>query len=305
MELTILGTSSALPTSERHPSAHVLNVHERFFLIDCGEGTQMQMRKAKIRFNKINNIFISHLHGDHLFGIYGLLSSFSLMGRTASLNIYAPENLSSLLLSHLNDFGIVLGFDLTFIPLTGKTPQMIFENKFMTVDSFPLNHRIPAYGFLFREKEKERNIIKEAITEYNIPVVRIPAIKKGEDFICEDGRIIKNEDITVRGKKPMSFAYCSDTKYTPAIASYVKGVDVLYHEATYEKQLSDLAAKTAHSTTVEAADIAKKAGVGKLLIGHFSSRYKNVDILEQEAREVFPNTEAARELKTYIIDTDS
>ena len=187
MKLTILGSSSALPTSGRYPSAHVLNAHERLFLIDCGEGTQMQLRKTRIRFAKINHIFISHLHGDHVFGLYGLLSTFSLMGRENPIHLYAPENYRSILISHLNDFDIHLSFEIDFIPLSGKDPVKILDDKYITVTSFPLQHRIPSYGFLFREKISERNIIKECIEKYNIPLVRIPAIKKGEDFITADG----------------------------------------------------------------------------------------------------------------------
>ncbi len=187
MKLTILGSSSALPTSERFPSAHVLNAHERLYLIDCGEGTQMQLRKNRIRFGKINHIFISHLHGDHVFGLYGLLSTFSLMGRTTPVHLYAPENYQDMLLSHLQDFDIHLNFEIDFIPLFGKDPVKILDDKYLTVTSFPLEHRVPAFGFLFREKTYDRNIMKEAIEEYEIPAVRIPAIKKGEDFITRDG----------------------------------------------------------------------------------------------------------------------
>ena len=182
MKLTILGSSSALPTSERYPSAHVLNAHERLFLIDCGEGTQMQLRRNRIRFAKINHIFISHLHGDHVFGLYGLLSTLSLMGRVNPLHLYAPENYHRILLSHLQDFDIHLSFKIEFIPLSGKDPVQILDDRYITVTSFPLKHRVPAFGFLFREKEAERNIISECIEKYRIPFVRIPAIKKGGGF---------------------------------------------------------------------------------------------------------------------------
>ena len=194
MKLTILGSSSALPTSERNPSAHVLSAHERFFLIDCGEGTQLQMRKHHIRFGKINHIFISHLHGDHVFGLYGLLSTFSLMGRQIPLHIYAPENYGHILQSHLNDFDIHLAFELDFHPLGGNDPVKILDDKYLTVTSFPLKHRIPSYGFLFREKEAERKIIKECISTYSIPVARMHAIKQGEDLVMSDGSVIKNAD---------------------------------------------------------------------------------------------------------------
>jgi len=233
MKVTILGSSSALPTSGRYPSAHVLTAHERLFLIDCGEGTQMQLRKTKSRFSKINHIFITHLHGDHVFGLYGLLSTFSLMDRKTPLHLYAPAKYEALLKSHLSDFDINLSFEIDFIPLSGKDPVQILDDKYLTVTAFPLQHRIPAFGFLFTEKISDRNIIKECIEKYRIPVVRIPAIKKGEDFITEDGTLIKNQNLTLPPPKPLSYAYCSDTKYFKRLASFVSGVTLLYHEATF------------------------------------------------------------------------
>jgi ribonuclease Z len=290
MKLTILGSSSALPTSGRYPSAHVLNAHERLFLIDCGEGTQMQLRKTRTRFAKINHIFISHLHGDHVFGLYGLLSTFSLMGRTNPVHLYAPENYDRILKSHLSDFDITLSFEIDFIPLSGKEPVKILDDKYITVTSFPLKHRIPAYGFLFREKIAERNIIKESIEIFNIPQVRIPAIKKGADFISTDGTIIKNAEITLPPPEPLSYAYCSDTKYFKRLASFVKNVTLLYHEATFDMSKNDLAEMTGHSTTIDAAKTARDAGAGTLLIGHFSARYKEVTPLVDEARTIFRET---------------
>jgi ribonuclease Z len=301
MKLTILGSSSALPTSGRYPSAHVLNAHERLFLIDCGEGTQMQLRKTRTRFTKINHIFISHLHGDHVFGLYGLLSTFSLMGRENPIHLYAPENYRSILISHLNDFDIHLSFEIDFIPLSGKDPVKILNDKYITVTSFPLQHRIPSYGFLFREKISERNIIKECIEKFNIPLIRIPAIKKGEDFVNPDGKIIKNETITLPPSEPLSYAYCSDTKYFKRLASFVKGVTLLYHEATFDKSKDDLAKTTGHSTTLDAAKTALNAGAGTLLIGHFSARYKDISLLVDEARILFPDTYAAIDGKTFDV----
>jgi ribonuclease Z len=299
MKVTILGSSSALPTSERFPSAHVLNVHERLFLIDCGEGTQMQMRKNRIRFGKINNIFISHLHGDHVFGLYGLLSTFSLMGRLSPLHLYAPENYKDILFSHLSDFDIHLSFDIDFVPLSGNEPVKILDEKYITVTSFPLDHRVPAYGFIFREKQGDRNIIKEAIEKYSIPVVRIPAIKKGEDFMTKEGSVIKNKDITIDGPAPLSYAYCSDTRYFKRLPSFIKGVTLLYHEATFDKNLQELARTTGHSTTIDAARSAAEANAGSLIIGHFSARYKDVSILVEEAKEIFPQTFPAIDGYTY------
>jgi len=301
MKLTILGSSSALPTSGRYPSAHVLSAHEWLFLIDCGEGTQMQLRKTRIRFAKINHIFISHLHGDHVFGLYGLLSTFSLMGRKNPIHLYAPENYDKILKSHLSDFDINLSFEIDFIPLSAKVPVKILDDKYLTVTSFPLKHRVPAFGFLFREKQPERNIIKECIDKYKIPLVRIPAIKKGEDFITSDGNIIKNENITLPPPKPLSYAYCSDTKYFKRLASFVKGVSLLYHEATFDKTKDDLAEMTGHSTTLDAAKTALDANVGTLIIGHFSARYKEIEPLVDEARTVFPETYPAIDGKSYEV----
>jgi len=301
MKLTILGSSSALPTSERYPSAHVLNAHERLFLIDCGEGTQMQLRRNRIRFGKINHIFISHLHGDHIFGIYGLLSSLSLMGRKTPLHLYAPANYRRILFSHLEDFDIKLSFEIDFVPLSKNDPEQILDDKYLTVTAFPLDHRVPAFGFLFREKPADRNIIKEAIEKYNIPGVRIPAIKKGGDFTRDDGTVIQNSEITTSPPEPLSYAYCSDTKYFRRLASFVKGVTLLYHEATFDKSMDSLASITGHSTTSDAARTALEAEAGSLIIGHFSSRYKNPAVLVDEAREIFPLTYQAVDGKSYIV----
>jgi ribonuclease Z len=301
MKLTILGSSSALPTSGRFPSAHVLNAHERLFLIDCGEGTQMQLRKTGIRFAKINHIFISHLHGDHVFGLYGLLSTFSLMGRTNPIHLYAPENYDNILKSHLSDFDIKLSFEIDFIPLSGNNPVKILDDKYLTVTSFPLKHRVPAYGFLFREKLSDRNILKECIDKFNIPPVRIPAIKKGEDFNTSDGKIVKNEEITLPPPEPLSYAYCSDTMYFKRLASFVKDVSLLYHEATFDKTKEDLAKMTGHSTTLDAAKTALDANAGTLIIGHFSARYKDIAPLVDEARAIFPETYPAVDGKSYEV----
>ncbi|HEX2920890.1 MAG TPA: ribonuclease Z [Bacteroidales bacterium] len=303
MKLTILGSSSALPTSERYPSAHVLNAHERLYLIDCGEGTQIQLRRSKIRLNKINHIFISHLHGDHVFGLYGLLSTFSLMNRVAPLRLYAPENYRSILFSHLADFDIKLGFQIDVVPLKGKDPIQILDDKYITVTSFPLEHRVPAFGFLFREKQLQRNIIKEKISEYNIPGIRIPAIKNGNDYVNPDGIIIKNDELTLPAPEPLSFAYCSDTKYFSRLSSFVRGVTLLYHEATFDKTLEKLADITGHSTTSDAAKVAAEADAKSLIIGHFSSRYKDVSFLVDEAREIFPATLQAIDGHTYDISS--
>ena len=301
MKLTVLGSSSALPTSKRFPSAHVLNAHERLFLIDCGEGTQMQLRKCRIRFGKINNIFISHLHGDHIFGLYGMLSTFNLMGRENNLSLYAPERYLAMLNSHLGDFDMNLSFEIDFVPLRGNDPVKIYEDKYITVTSFPLKHRIEAFGFLFMEKPADRNIIKECITKYSIPTSSIPGIKKGLDFVTKEGLVIKNEEITIAPPNPFSYAYCSDTMPFRRLPSFVRGVDLLYHEATFDGSLSKLAKQVMHSTTIDAATTALRAGAGTLMIGHFSARYKEISGLVEEARTVFPNTIPAIDGTTYDI----
>jgi ribonuclease Z len=301
MKLTILGSSSALPTSERYPSAHVLNARERLFLIDCGEGTQMQLRKNRIRFSKINHIFISHLHGDHVFGIYGLLSTFSLMGRKTPLHLYAPEKYDFMLKSHLQDFDIHLNFEIDFNILKGKDPVKILDDKYLTVTSFPLEHRVPSFGFLFREKQHDRKIIKDMITKYSIPIAKIQGIKKGEDFITGKGEIISNDNMTISPPEPLSYAYCSDTRYFRRLASFVKGVTVLYHEATFDMSKGELAIQTGHSTTLDAATVANEADAGALIIGHFSSRYRDSQVLVEEARTLFKKTYAAKDDKTYDI----
>ncbi len=253
----------------------------------------MQLRKNRIRLGKINNIFISHMHGDHLFGLYGLLSTLNLTGRKTPMNIFAPEQFGPIMQSHLSDFDLYLRYDLNFHPLKGDNPSLIFADKIITVTSIPLRHRIPTYGFLFREKQKERNIIKESLKEYRIPLVSIPGIKQGEDFITGSGKVIPNRDITTDPPIPRSYAYCSDTSYFEQLSQFVKGVDLLYHEATFGSELADLARETGHSTSIEAATIAKNAGVKKLVIGHFSARYKSVKPLVEEARSVFKDTIAA------------
>lgn len=299
--LTILGTSSALPTSDRYPTAHVLNVHERLFLIDCGEGTQMQMRRYRIRFGKINHIFISHLHGDHFFGLYPLLSTFNLMGRKTPLHVYAPAPAEELIFRHLKDFDINLAYELVVHTLSGKTVRPVLDDRRVDVFSFPLKHRVKSYGFLFREKLPDLNIIREKITEFNLTIAEIARLKKGEDVTRERGEVIMAAEVTHIPRKAVSYAYCSDTGWFPKLASYVRGVDMLYHEATFSDENEALAARTGHSTARHAATVALDAGAGRLILGHFSARYRTPAILEEEARQVFPAAEAAFEGATYEI----
>jgi ribonuclease Z len=299
--LTILGTSSALPTSDRYPTAHVLNVHERLFLIDCGEGTQMQMRRYHIRFGKINHIFISHLHGDHFFGLYPLLSTFNLMGRKTPLHVYAPAPAEELIARHLTDFDIHLAYQLIVHTITGRSLKLILDDKRVEVYSFPLRHRITSYGFLFREKAPDRNIIREKISEHNLTIAEISRLKKGHDITRETGEVITCDEVTAEPRRTVTYAFCSDTGYFPRLATYVKGVDLLYHEATFGDDNEALAVKTGHSTARHAATVAREAGVKRLLLGHFSARYRSSELLEEEARQVFTHAESAHEGVTYDI----
>jgi ribonuclease Z len=299
--ITILGTSSALPTSERFPTAHLLNANERFFLIDCGEGTQIQLRKFRIKIGKINQIFISHLHGDHIFGLFGLISSFCLLGRTSRLHLYGPDMLEELLLDHLKYFQNDLTFELIIHTFQHKRSALIYQDKTIEVRTIPLLHRIPTCGFLFREKIVPKNIKKELVEKYNIPVREIVRIKNGSDFTTGDGIKLSNDELTLPSYMPRSYAYCSDTAYDENIIEQIRSVDILYHETTFTHKDVDLASETFHSTTKQAAEIAKKAGVGKLLIGHYSSRYKNYEDFEKEAREVFENTVAINDGDVFSV----
>ena len=261
----------------------------------------MQLRRNHVRLGRIHDIFISHLHGDHIFGLYGMLSTLNLTGRKNPLRIYAPVQFETILRSHLSDFDINLEFEIDFIPLSGNDPLTIMDNGRITVTSIPLKHRVPAYGFIFREKQRDLNIRKEMIKRYNIPLVKIKSIKKGEDFILPDGAVVPNAELTIMPPAPRSYAYCSDTSYFSRLATMVKGVDLLYHEATFAADKTELAHTTGHSTAGEAARTALEAGAGKLVIGHFSARYKEPDILLEEARAIFPETVAAEDGMTIAI----
>lgn len=291
--LTILGSNSALPTSDGFPSAHVLQIHEHFFLIDCGEGTQIQLRRNKINFNKIDSIFISHLHGDHYFGIFGLLSTFSLMGRTKELHIYADSEIRTKI--HTIVEPETINFKINFHPLNFKKTDTIFENNSIIIKSFPLQHRINTCGFYFAEKAKKANIIKEYVSKFNLSIKEIVKIKNGEDYINPEGEIISNSILTRNPSPPRSYAYCSDTAYLTEIVEIVKNVDILYHEATFQNEDKELAVKTGHSTASDAANIAKAADAKKLILGHFSTRYKNTDKILSQAKSIFENTFIAKE----------
>jgi ribonuclease Z len=300
--LTILGSSSALPTSKRFPTAHLLNVNERFFLIDCGEGTQIQLRRYKAKFSRINHIFISHMHGDHLFGLFGLLSSFNLLGRKADLHIFGPSEMKTFIDFFITHFSHSSTYKIILHSTGHKKKQLIYENKNLEVYSFPLKHRIPTTGFLFVEKRAELNLNKLAIEKYKPGISALAGIKNGRDLELENGKIIPNKDLTLKKWRNRSYAFCSDTTFYPKIAEILKGVDILYHEATFSQADATLATETFHSTARQAAEIAKMAKVSKLLIGHYSNRYKDTDILLNEAKEVFENSFAVSEGEVYNVD---
>lgn len=287
--VTILGSSAAFPTAHRFSTAQVLQTAGRFFLIDCGEGTQIQLRRFGISALRIHSIFISHLHGDHVFGLPGLISTMGMTGRTDTLHLYGPKELEGMLDSQLRFFNPP-EFPLCFHVLTPNTSDAIYEDAHLTVCSFPLKHRIPTFGFRFQEKERPRNLKPGMKEFYQIPVRDLPDIKAGKDFITPEGKAIPNDYMTIPGIRSRSYAFCSDTVYTDTLIPYVKEVDVLYHEATYSQVRVDRAREMYHSTAEQAASIAKAAQVEKLVIGHFSAKYKDLDPLLQEAQAVFPNT---------------
>ncbi len=297
--LTILGNNSAIPAFDRNPTAQVLQTPEESFLIDCGEGTQMQMSKYKIRRSKINRIFISHLHGDHYFGLIGLLTSMSLLNRTQELHIYAPAELEEILHLQFKVADTHLTYALHFHAL--EEEGLIVDGKRIKIYCFKVRHRVACWGFLFRQKKNPRKINAERALIYEIPSAFYEKLQQGEDYVNKKGTIIPNEEVTLAASNPKSYAYCADTIYDESLAEKISKVDLLYHEATYLKDLPERAAARFHSTSIQAAAIAKKAEVKKLLIGHFSSKYESLDEFLTEATEVFENTELALEGVCYQV----
>jgi len=300
-EVTILGTSSAIPTASRFTSAHVLNAYEHFFLIDCGEGVQMQLRKYRIKFSRIDHIFISHLHGDHYLGLFGLLYSFDLQNRKNELHIYAPEELRRLVRANLKY--AELSFPLKFHYLKYDKSYKIFENKTIEVHSFPVKHRINTCGFLFQEKEKEANIKKEKIFEYELGIREIVKLKNKEDIEREDGQIISWQECTLLPTPLRSYAYITDTIFHPPLAKWVENVSLLYHEATFIEKDKKLCKTTMHSTAKQAAQLATLANAKSLILGHYSARYNDLNIVLKEAQSVFKNTKLSKEGNTFKIPT--
>lgn len=292
-----------MPTLHRNPSSQVVNLNEQLYMIDCAEGTQMQLRKFGIKFQRINHIFISHLHGDHFLGLVGLLSTLHLLGREREMHIYASKELENIVKTQLKASQSYLRFNLVFHYLKFDQEQLLFDSKSMSIRSFPLKHRIDCCGFKFEEKQREHNIIPEKIKAYNIPVKEIPNIKRGEDLVLPDGKVIKNGELVITAPSPRSYAYCSDTAYSEDVIASVKGCNLLYHEATFCNDLQSRAKETHHSTAGQAATVAIKAGVKQLVIGHYSARYKEVNDLLSEAKIIFPNTMASEDGITIEVPT--
>ena len=300
-EIHVLGCGSALPTTRHNATAQVVKIGNKQFMIDCGEGAQLQLRRQHIHFSFINHIFISHLHGDHCFGLIGLISTFALLGRTAPLHIYADHNLEEVMKPQIDFFCKGMNYPLFFHSIDATKREIIFEDNTITVETIPLKHRMPCCGFLFREKPKKRHLIGDIVNFYNIPAYMRQAIKDGADYTTPDGETIPNSRLTKDADRSRSYAYCSDT--APCDNSLqLKDVDLLYHEATFADSEKERAAQTMHSTARQAAQVAAAAGAKRLLIGHYSSRYETVDTLLEEAQELFPATIAANEGEVIYID---
>jgi len=299
MRLQILGCYAATPRTLTNPTSQVLEINNHLFLIDCGEGTQVQLRKHKIKFSRIKHIFISHLHGDHFFGLPGLVSTFRLLGRKDELHIYGPKGIKEAITLFLKLGDSWTNYPLLFHELESKETDVVFEDKKVTVETIPLNHRVYTNGYLFKEKPAERILNIEVARQYNIDVCYYQNIKNGKDITLDDGSVISNEELSFDPKKPKSYAFCSDTAYKPDIVPQLKNVDVLYHEATFLESEAFLAPKTKHATAKEAATIAKDANVGKLILGHYSTRYKSIELFREEAETIFSNVDLADDGKVF------
>jgi ribonuclease Z len=300
-EVTILGSSSATPVHNRNPTAQLLNCNEKFYLIDCAEGTQQQLIKFGLKASKIDYIFISHLHGDHYFGLIGLLSSMHLNGRIKPLYIYGPQAIQEILELQFKHSDTSLKYKLVYFPVDPTKPEVIFQNNDIVVETIILNHRIPCTGFKFTEKKRLRKLLIEKLEEQNIAVDLYPLLKRGVDLTLPSGTVLKNEDYTTDSAKPKSYAYCSDTLFDERYFESIKNCDTLYHEATFLHEMLNRAIETHHTTALQAAQVAQIVGAKKLLIGHFSSRYKTLNELLEEAKSVFENTSLAIEGNTYQI----
>ena len=298
----ILGCGSALPTLRHMSSMQVVECRGKLFMVDCGEGAQVQLRRSGLSFEKLGHIFITHLHGDHCFGLIGIISTFGLLGRIATLHIHAPEELRPMLQAQLGMFfNYDIGYKVEFHGVDTKKQQVIYEDRSLTVETIPLNHRMPCAGYLFREKPSLPHIRREMIDLYNIPVSQINNIKSGQGYTLSDGTLIPHEKLVTPADAPRSYAYCSDTRYMPELHKMVKGVNTLYHESTYAQDKKDGAEKYYHSTAQQAAMVARDAQAGKLLLGHYSARYNDETVLLKEAQEIFPNTYLTDEMKVFDV----
>jgi ribonuclease Z len=300
-EVTILGSSSATPIFNRNPTSQALNINDRLYLIDCGEGTQQQMLRFDVKASRIDHIFISHLHGDHYLGLVGLLSSLHLNGRIKPLKLFGPPQLKEIIDLQLSYSETTLQYELDFRATNPAKAEMILENQDITVESIPLDHRIPCTGFLFREKKRLRKLMKEKLERLNIPVEYFTALKKGADYVANDGTVYKNDTLTIDSDEPKTYAYCSDTAFNENYFNQISKATLLYHEATFLNNMLDRANETHHTTALQAGEVAVTTNAKKLLIGHFSARYKTLTELLDEARSIFPNTELAIEGKTFIV----
>lgn len=294
-EVHILGCGSALPTTRHLATSQVINIREKLFMIDCGEGAQVQLRKSRLKFSRLNHIFISHLHGDHCFGLMGLISTFGMLERTANLHIHCHADLQRILEPQIEFFCKGMPYNVVFELFNPGEQAVIYDDRSVSVETIPLRHRVPCCGFLFREKPTPNHIRRDMIDFYQIPTYLINRIKNGEDYVLEDGTVIPNARLTTPSDPPRSYAYCSDTCYLPRICEQIKGCDLLFHEATFAAADAKRAKETFHTTAPQAAEIAKMAQVKKLVIGHYSARYEDESILLKEASEVFPQTILAQE----------
>lgn len=300
-KLHILGCGSALPTLQHNASSQIVEIRGKMFMVDCAEGTQIQLRRSKINFQRLQAVFISHLHGDHCFGLIGMISTFGLLGRTAPFHVYGPKELGGVLDMLMKTFCNDYSFEVRFHPVDTCENKVIYEDRSLTIETIPLQHRIPCCGYLFREKPTLPHIRRDMIDFYQIPYSQINNIKAGADWTTEDGDVIPNSRLVTPADKPRSYAYCSDTRYIPNLWKLVEGVTTLYHESTYASDYEDRAKMYFHSTSQQAAMVARDAHAGKLLLGHYSARYNDETKLLNEARAIFPNTYLTNEGKTFDV----
>ncbi len=301
MKLTVLGCYAATPRTLSNPTSQVLEIKNKLFLIDCAEGTQVQLRKSKLKFSRINHIFISHLHGDHFYGLIGLISTFMLLNRESDLTVYGPKGIKEIILLQLRASGSFTGYNLYFHELESKESEIIFEDEQVIVTTIPLSHRVYTNGFLFQEKNKERKLNIERIEAYQIDKLYFNKIKYGGDITLDDGRVIPNAELSFDPQTAKSYAFCSDTQYDESIIPIIQNVDLLYHESTFLESESHLSEKTMHSTAKQAATIAQKGNVKQLLLGHYSTRYGNIELFREEAATIFPNVALADDGKEFEI----